>query len=76
MTAEMRAEIWDDSIHWTPKGYDLVGSRIAERMLEVLKANNVTDPTSHGELRRGISGSALRAGLFAAIFGHLGLMFS
>lgn len=74
----MRTEIWDDDgIHWAPKGYDLVGSRIAQRMVEVLKANNQTQPppTSHGELRRNNFGSALNILLFA-IFGNLGLMFS
>ncbi|CZR54169.1 related to esterase [Phialocephala subalpina] len=78
MTAAERSSYWDDGIHWTPKGYDLVGGRIAERMLEMLKANNQTNqtqPTNHGGLGRGNIGSVLNVLLFA-IFGHLGLMFS
>jgi lysophospholipase L1-like esterase len=37
MPEKERKVIWDDIVHFTPKGYDLVGSRIAERMVEILK---------------------------------------
>lgn len=47
--------MWDDSIHWTPKGYDLVGGRIAERLQEILKdldsSGDLTEDLMRGELK-------------------------
>ncbi|KAH8690504.1 SGNH hydrolase-type esterase domain-containing protein [Talaromyces proteolyticus] len=37
MDAERRQEIWDDGLHFTDKGYDLMGHLIAERLIELLK---------------------------------------
>ncbi|KUJ11157.1 SGNH hydrolase [Mollisia scopiformis] len=51
MSEEMRKEIWDDIIHFTPKGYDLVGSRIAERLTEILK-DDLSQDRDHGELKK------------------------
>lgn len=36
MPEKERKEIWDDIIHFTPKGYDLLGKKIAERLEEIL----------------------------------------
>lgn len=52
MSDKERKEYWDDGIHWTPKGYDLVGSRIAERLIEILKSEESDQGSEHGELKR------------------------
>ncbi|TVY85452.1 hypothetical protein LSUE1_G000153 [Lachnellula suecica] len=38
MTEEERRDIWDDGVHFTEKGYDLMGSVIAERLSEIISA--------------------------------------
>lgn len=39
-----RTEIWDDDVHFTPKGYDLMGRLVAERMLELMPAVGIEEP--------------------------------
>ncbi len=34
-----RQEIWDDNVHLTAKGYDLMGRMIAERIVEIIQSN-------------------------------------
>jgi hypothetical protein len=36
MPAERRSEIWDDGVHFTEAGYDLMGEIIAERLIELI----------------------------------------
>ncbi|KUL84000.1 hypothetical protein ZTR_07110 [Talaromyces verruculosus] len=36
MDEQRREEIWDDGLHFTDKGYDLMGEVISERLLELL----------------------------------------
>jgi lysophospholipase L1-like esterase len=33
---ENRKEIWDDGLHFTPYGYNVMGDFIAQRMVELL----------------------------------------
>ncbi|KAH6670089.1 SGNH hydrolase-type esterase domain-containing protein [Halenospora varia] len=35
-TPAQRKEIWDDGIHFTPKGYDLIGNVIAGRIIDLV----------------------------------------
>lgn len=35
MDEDHRARIWDDGIHFTPEGYDLLGSMLADRIVEL-----------------------------------------
>ncbi|KAL2070862.1 hypothetical protein VTL71DRAFT_13888 [Oculimacula yallundae] len=37
MTDERRKEIWDDTLHFTIKGYDLIGKLLADRIVELEK---------------------------------------
>jgi lysophospholipase L1-like esterase len=37
MPKAKRREIWDDGVHFTAKGYDLMGKIIADRLVEVIK---------------------------------------
>jgi hypothetical protein len=38
---EKRNEIWDDTVHFTAKGYDLIGTLLAERLTEIIPAQSV-----------------------------------
>lgn len=38
MPVERRKEIWDDEVHFTEKGYDLIGELLAERLVELIQA--------------------------------------
>ena len=37
MDEEMRKKVWDDGLHLKPKGYDMMGDAIAERLIEILR---------------------------------------
>ncbi|KAL2060197.1 hypothetical protein VTL71DRAFT_9592 [Oculimacula yallundae] len=37
MPEDEREEIWDDGLHFTPKGYERVGSLVAERIVEIMR---------------------------------------
>lgn len=37
MPEKERNEIWDDGTHFTPRGYDLVGTTIAGRIAELVR---------------------------------------
>ena len=37
MPEEERRAIWDDGTHFTPRGYDLMGTIIAARVVELVK---------------------------------------
>ena len=36
LTEEEQEEIWDDGLHFTPKGYERLGQFVAARLLEIL----------------------------------------
>lgn len=36
MDEQRRKKIWDDGLHFTDEGYDLMGEVISERLLELL----------------------------------------
>lgn len=37
MDEERHKEIWDDMLHFTVKGYDLVGNLLADRIVELVR---------------------------------------
>ena len=37
-----REEIWDDGLHFTPKGYERMGELIAARLFEIIEAEKAT----------------------------------
>ena len=77
MPEHERREVWDDDVHFTEKGYDLMGHIIAQRLVEligegdgVLKAQKPLKgdlkkrhPDSQGEVeKRQAVGRKLRSG--------------
>jgi lysophospholipase L1-like esterase len=38
MSKESRDDIWDDGLHFTPKGYGVMGNHIANRLIELVRA--------------------------------------
>lgn len=36
MPEDRRSELWDDGTHFTPRGYDLVGTIVADRLVELV----------------------------------------
>jgi len=36
LSAAEREEVWDDGLHFTPKGYERIGNAVAERLIEIL----------------------------------------
>jgi hypothetical protein len=41
MPDEKRNEIWDDPVHFTAKGYDLIGRLLAERVANIIEAESI-----------------------------------
>lgn len=48
-----RREIWDDGVHFTAKGYDLMGNIVADRLVEVIKGLEGVDEEDAKEWQRG-----------------------
>ncbi|KAH7397924.1 SGNH hydrolase-type esterase domain-containing protein [Cadophora sp. MPI-SDFR-AT-0126] len=44
MSEERRKEIWDDTLHFTVKGYDLIGKLLADRIVELEKQMERENP--------------------------------
>ncbi|KAH6723438.1 SGNH hydrolase-type esterase domain-containing protein [Leptodontidium sp. MPI-SDFR-AT-0119] len=44
MSEERRKEIWDDTLHFTVKGYDLIGKLLADRIVELAKQEERESP--------------------------------
>ena len=40
MPDERRQEIWDDPVHFTAKGYDLIGTLLAERLKDIVQSQS------------------------------------
>ena len=36
MSEENREQIWDDGLHFTPYGYNVMGDHIAKRLVDIL----------------------------------------
>jgi hypothetical protein len=49
MDLQQRKGIWDDGLHFKPKGYDLIGQEVANKLIELLakieKLNNAEAET-------------------------------
>ncbi len=43
MPEERRNEIWDDTIHFTAKGYDLFGTLVANRITEIMNSDGSSE---------------------------------
>jgi lysophospholipase L1-like esterase len=37
LSAVDRKELWDDGLHFTPKGYEMIGNLVAVRMIEIIR---------------------------------------
>lgn len=37
LSARDKKEIWDDGLHFTPYGYELISSHVANRLLELVE---------------------------------------
>jgi hypothetical protein len=46
-----RSELWADPVHFSPKGYDLVGRLLAERITELTQAQKVNGEAQNAEGR-------------------------
>lgn len=51
MPEEKRKEIWDDGVHFTEKGYDLMGDIIAGRLVELISEINVAGKKAQKPLK-------------------------
>lgn len=40
MTEDQRDELWDDGLHFTEKGYEVIGGMVAERLIELLSGED------------------------------------
>lgn len=40
MEEQRQKQIWDDRLHFTAQGYDLMGEVIAQRLLELLRQSS------------------------------------
>jgi lysophospholipase L1-like esterase len=38
-----REEIWDDGLHFTPKGYERMGELVAARLFEIIEAEKAAE---------------------------------
>ena len=47
MDEDLRDKIWDDGLHLTMEGYEMMGNAIASRMVELLQICD--DPKNNGE---------------------------
>jgi hypothetical protein len=43
LSKERRVEIWDDSLHFTEQGYDIIGNHVGKKLAELL-GNSVEVP--------------------------------
>lgn len=52
LSAVERARYWDDGVHLTPEGYDLMGEKIAAALVELIMPPGRLQPTANGSKRR------------------------
>jgi hypothetical protein len=55
MDEDMRDKIWDDGLHLTKDGYEMMGDAIASRMIELLQSCD--DPKNTGTKISGETGA-------------------
>lgn len=48
LTEDQKVELWDDGLHFTPQGYDMIGTLVTERLLELLKPLPTQDLSNGG----------------------------
>lgn len=48
MCDEEREKYWEDGVHLTPAGYDLMGERIAAALVELIMPPGRLQPTNNG----------------------------
>jgi len=36
LSEEQRRNIWDDGVHFTEKGYQIMGEKVADRLIEII----------------------------------------
>ncbi len=46
-----RGELWGDPVHFSPKGYDLLGRLLAERLTELIQAKSSDEEAGNAEGR-------------------------
>jgi hypothetical protein len=46
-----RGELWGDPVHYSPKGYDLVGKLLAERLTGLIQAQSINGEVQDAEGR-------------------------
>ena len=59
MSSEDRKRYWDDLVHLTPDGYDLMGRQIAAELINILQ-NPPDEPTQDGKQVYALSKSRRR----------------
>jgi hypothetical protein len=57
-----RSELWGDPVHFSPKGYDLVGRLLAERLTELIQAQSSDEEAENAEGRTELKKREIAAG--------------
>ncbi|KAH8786593.1 SGNH hydrolase-type esterase domain-containing protein [Hyaloscypha finlandica] len=57
-----RGELWGDPVHYSPKGYDLVGKLLAERLTGLIQAQSIDGEVQDAEGRTELKKRDLAAG--------------
>lgn len=54
ITEEERKERWDDHLHFTEKGYEMIGEMVGERLVEILRPEELDQEGVVGSKQLGI----------------------
>lgn len=49
MSESEREEIWDDGLHFTPKGYERMGELVAARLFEIIESESGDESLKEGQ---------------------------
>ena len=52
MTPSDRQRYWDDTVHFTPAGYDLIGNKVGMALVKLLEAEGLGTPPRLPKRRR------------------------
>lgn len=52
MPEERRLKIWDDGIHFTPLGYDILGDALGQYIVTLLRSEDTIHASTNNEQRR------------------------
>lgn len=52
MTVSDRDRYWDDAIHFTPDGYDLIGKEVGMGLVKILEKERADNPPPPAKRRR------------------------